>query len=252
MRSVLAIPDYRRLITALALSEAGDWLYNVALLVLVYDLTDSPTWVAATTVVRLLPYVLFAAFGGVVAERHDVRTVMLVSDLSRAALMGILAVASATGAGAAVVIASAFVATAAGTAYLPAVARGIPVLVGEHHLAAANALRSTVTNVAVVMGPAIGGLVLVFGSPTIAFAANAGTFVASALVLRSSRSIPPLLPRDVRGSEWARRPGAGRVAHPCRRAAGALARGGEHGDGDALRLHDRVLRAVARRFHERR
>jgi hypothetical protein len=47
--SVLRQRKFRRLLAALAVSQLGDWLYNVALLALVYDRTHSATWVSATT-----------------------------------------------------------------------------------------------------------------------------------------------------------------------------------------------------------
>ena len=174
----------------MALSSGGDWLYNVALLIFVYEQTGSPGWLAATTITRLAPYVLFGPIGGAIAERHDARLVMVLSDLVRAVLMGVLALVAATGASAGIAVVVSFLATTAGTAYLPCVARGVPEMVGERHLAAANSVSSTVQNVAVVIGPAIGGLVLLLGSTTWAFAINAVTFLASAAVLRGIRPIP--------------------------------------------------------------
>jgi len=190
LRAALGYRDFRRLITSMGLSSGGDWLYNVALVTFVYEQTGSPGWVAVTTVTRLAPYVLFGAVGGAIAERHDARTVMVVSDLTRAVLMGLLALVAATGGSAGFAVAISFLTTTFGTAYLPCVARGTPEMVKEDHLAAANSLSSTVQNVAVVVGPAIGGLVLAFGSTTWAFAVNAATFLGSALVLRGIRPIP--------------------------------------------------------------
>ena len=190
LRAALQYPDFRRLIVSMGLSSGGDWLYNVALVIFVYEQTGSPGWVAATTVTRLAPYVFLGPIGGAIAERHDVRRVMVISDVVRAVLMGLLALVAAAGGSAGFAVVLSFLATAAGTAYLPCVARGLPELVREQHLAAANSVSSTVQNVAVVIGPAIGGLVLVLGSTTWAFALNALTFVASAAVLRGIRSIP--------------------------------------------------------------
>ncbi len=190
LRTALQQPDFRRLIISMGLSSGGDWLYNVALVIFVYQQTGSPGWVAATTITRLAPYVFLGPIGGAIAERHDARRVMVISDVVRAVLMGLLAVVAATGSSAGLAVGLSFLATAAGTAYLPCVARGVPELVGEQHLAAANSVSSTVQNVAVVIGPAIGGLVLVFGSTTWAFAINALTFLASAAVLRGIHPIP--------------------------------------------------------------
>lgn len=54
-RAVLQIRNFRLLALGVATSEVGDWLYKVALLVYVYNATDSPAWVGAATVGRLLP-----------------------------------------------------------------------------------------------------------------------------------------------------------------------------------------------------
>ena len=41
IRAALRYPAFRRLLAALAVSQIGDWLYNLALVVLVYDRTHS-------------------------------------------------------------------------------------------------------------------------------------------------------------------------------------------------------------------
>ena len=149
-KAVVRRRDFRRLLEGLAVSEAGDWLYNVAFLVYILNRTHSGPWVAAATVARLLPYVLVGPLGGLFAERHDFRRVMIGSDLIRAALMGalgFLAVLNGPPLGALVL---AFLSTSAGCAYVPAVAAMTPSIVDESELAAANALIQTVANVAIV------------------------------------------------------------------------------------------------------
>ena len=46
---------FQLLLASLAVSSCGDWLYNVALLALVFERTHSGTWVALTTAARVLP-----------------------------------------------------------------------------------------------------------------------------------------------------------------------------------------------------
>jgi MFS family permease len=173
--------DYRFLLAGFAISSAGDWLYGVALVAFVFEETRSATWVAAASILRLVPYVLFGAVGGALADRYDRRAVMIYSDLARAALMfGIAGVVTASGP---VVLALAltFLSTAAGTPYGPALAAITPSVVDEQELAGANALMSSLEHVALVIGPAIGGVLLLLGSPATAFALNGMTFLASAL-----------------------------------------------------------------------
>ena len=58
MITVLRNRSFRRLIAAQAVSQLGDWLYNVALLALVFERTHSVGWLGATTAARVLPIVL--------------------------------------------------------------------------------------------------------------------------------------------------------------------------------------------------
>src|SRR6187551_1121826 len=87
----------RRLLAALAVSQLGDWLYNLALLALVYDRTHSVAWTAATTCARVLPMVLLGPFGGVLADRYDRRRLMIASDVARVGAMVLLAAVAAAG-----------------------------------------------------------------------------------------------------------------------------------------------------------
>ena len=77
----LRIRDVRLLIAGLGLSQIGDWLYNVALIVFVLERTGSAAWVAAAGIIRLLPYVVFGPIGGWIADRCPRRATMVASDL---------------------------------------------------------------------------------------------------------------------------------------------------------------------------
>jgi predicted MFS family arabinose efflux permease len=67
----------------------------------------------------------------------------------------------------------------------------LPRLVGEARLGPANALLHTVQDLAIVIGPALGALLLVVASPAAAFVANAGTFAISALLFSTLRGRAP-------------------------------------------------------------
>src|SRR4029077_16831462 len=119
-RGVLAIRDARALISASAASQFGNWLFNAALLAFIYSETHSAGGVAAATICRLLPYVLLGPVGGMIADRYDRRTVLLVGDLLRCSLMLALAAVVATEGLVELVIALTALASAAGTAERPA------------------------------------------------------------------------------------------------------------------------------------
>jgi MFS family permease len=181
-RAVLAIREARILIGASAASQVGDWLYNAALLGYVFGATHSAAWVGAATIARLLPYVLLGPIGGAIADRHPRRTVLVLGSAVRLALMLVLAAAVAGDVPVAVVIAGVALASAAGSAERPASLSLLPRLVGESRLGPANALLHTVQDLAVVVGPAIGALLLAVSSPAWAFIANAATFAVAGLL----------------------------------------------------------------------
>jgi tripartite motif-containing protein 71 len=185
---------FHLLLCSLAVSSCGDWLYNVALLAFVYERTHSATWLAVTTTARIAPIVALGPFGGVMADRHDRRALMIASDLIRAALM--LALAGAAAAGLPIVLAPilASAATAAATVQPPSMAACTARLVPDSELQRAQALRAAIGQGAIVVGPALGALVLALTNPALAILLNALTFLASAIAVAETRPGPAFAP----------------------------------------------------------
>ncbi|HEY6525464.1 MAG TPA: MFS transporter [Solirubrobacteraceae bacterium] len=171
---------YHLLLLARATSALGDWLYPVALLALVFGRTGSATWVALTTAARVLPVVVLGPLGGVLADRHDRRTLMIGADVVRVALMVALAVVAATGLPILLAPVLAALATAASTVTSPSVGASTARLVEDEELQRANALRAAIGQGAIVAGPALGAVVLALAGPAVAILLNATTFAVSA------------------------------------------------------------------------
>jgi MFS family permease len=186
-REILAIRDARRLISASAVSQLGDWLFNAALLGTVFAETGSARWVGAATICRLVPYVVLGPLGGVVADRYDRRTVLLLGDLTRGVLMVALAAVVETNGPVALLLLLTALASSAGSAERPASMALLPRLVGEARLGPANALLHTVQDLGVVVGPAIGAVLLAVGPNSVAFLVNGLTFAASAALIWTIR-----------------------------------------------------------------
>jgi MFS family permease len=184
--------DFRLLITSFFISFAGSWAYNVALAVYVYDQTGSAAWVGAATVGRFVPSLLLGPYGGVLAERFERVRLMVSLDWMSTGLMLVLALVAALEGPALLAIVLAGLTSVNGTVYEPAAAAITPETVPETDLAAANALRNMVDNIAIITGPVLGALLLLAAPPSVVFVANAATFAVSALVVRriSVRSIP--------------------------------------------------------------
>ena len=186
-REILRVRDARALIGASAVSQLGDWLYNAVLLGYVYAETGSAGWVGAATIFRLLPWVVLIPVGGMLADRYDKRTVLLLGDTARCVLMlGLAAVVAAEGPVVLVLVLTTL-ASVAGSAERPATIALLPRLVGESRLGPANALLHTVQELGVVLGPAIGAALLLVAPDYVAFLVNAGSFAFSAALISTIR-----------------------------------------------------------------
>ncbi len=188
IRAALRYPDFRWLVSGLAVSQVGDWLYNLALIVLVYDRTHSALWAGVTTAARVVPVVVLGPLGGVLADRFDRRRIMIACDLARVGFMVLLAAVAAFRLPIVLAPVIAAAATAAAAPYLPCVAAVTPRVVDDADLPGANAARSAVTGAGIILGPALGGVLLLLGSAASAFALNALTFGLSALAVLAIRA----------------------------------------------------------------
>lgn len=191
-RRALRNRDFRLLTGALTQSAMGDWAYNVALIVYVYNQTHSAAWVSAGTLCRMVPSFFASPYGGVIAERFERIHVMVSADLIRFCTMLGLTVIAATHTAAWVALVVAGVNSVVATTYNPATAAMLPQLLGEEDLAAGNALLETINNIAIIAGPAVGAIVLALGSPAIVMGIDSVTFlISAALVSRvGARSVP--------------------------------------------------------------
>ncbi len=186
-RNALRHRDLRLLITAFMVNQVGSWSYLVVISVYVFDRTHSTQWLAALAVCRWAPGLLLASYGGVLADRYQRVTVMMVSALASATVMTAMAVVVATGAPIGFVLVLAAVSAVPLAPYQPAAGALTPEVVGEKDLAAANSIFSVLQNLVVVLGPGIGGLLLLTGRPVIGVAINAASFAAAAALVSRLR-----------------------------------------------------------------
>jgi MFS family permease len=182
-RDALRHRDLRLLIGAFGVDEVGSWSYVVVISVYVFERTHSTQWLAALGICRWGPGLLLASYGGVLADRYERVTVMVVSALASAANMTAMAVVVAVRAPVGFVLALAALSAAALTPYQPAAGALTPEVVGAKDLAAANAIFSALQNLVVVLGPAFGGLLLLTGKPVIGVVINAASFAAAAAIV---------------------------------------------------------------------
>jgi MFS family permease len=171
--------DFRLLFFATLGSGFGTYLAAIALTVDIWDRTGSGSWVAALLVVDFLPIILIGLTLGPLVDRLSRRGLMVVSDLVRLGVFCLLPFAP----GPLAIVALAAVAGIATGFFRPAVYAGLPNLVPDEELPAANSLFQAVENLAWMVGPVIGGAILAVSGPDLAYWINAVTFLVSAALL---------------------------------------------------------------------
>ena len=129
------------------------WAYNVALLAVVYDRTGSLGWVAAATLGRFVPSLLFSPYAGVLADRFErVRVMVGLRTWSPAASQAALAVSVLADGARAPDHLLAGVTAVASAPVRAGGGGGRPQIVDEEDLAAANSLRGVIENIVQVAG----------------------------------------------------------------------------------------------------
>ncbi|WP_238431261.1 MFS transporter [Streptomyces cavernae] len=160
-------PAYRRLWSSTIVTAVGSQLTAVAVPKQIYDITQSSAWVGYASLAGLLPLVVFALWGGAVADSMDRRKLLLITNAGIAVTSLLFWVQAAAGLDS---VALLMTLLALQQAFFglnsPARNASIARLVPAEELAAANALGSTVMQTGLVAGPLLAGaLIPVVGLP---------------------------------------------------------------------------------------
>jgi MFS family permease len=183
--SSLRIPNYRRYFVGQVVSISGNWMQIVAEMWLIVQLTGSGTAVGITAGLQFLPMLLFAGWGGVLADRVDKRTLLSCTQLAMAVPALVLWGLTAGGEIETWTVFALVLARGCVNALdNPARQAFVMEMVGPERVVNAVALNSVIVHTARIVGPAAaGGLIALLGIPA-CFAVNAATFLVMIAALR--------------------------------------------------------------------
>ena len=159
----------------------------------VYALTGSSLLVGVTSIVALVPLIVFGLLGGAIADAMDRRRLMLITSVGAAVTSALLAVQALLPGGGNLALLWVLTAFVSGFAAVnqPTRSAVIPALVGRPGVPAANALAMTVRQIGVIVGPLLAGVLIGLGELFLAYAVDALGFLVAALLLRGLPSLPP-------------------------------------------------------------
>jgi MFS family permease len=165
-------------------SMLGDWISYVAVMGLVMDITGSGVVVAAVMISRALPFTLFGMVSGVLLDRIDRRTVLIYSDIIRALLaFGFLAVHSGNELWLVYLLGGAMQSLTA--FFNPGLNAVIPSICHEKQIVTANALMQATSGAAMIVGSALGGVIISLTGRDWGFVMNGFSFIISAVCIWS-------------------------------------------------------------------
>jgi MFS transporter, DHA3 family, macrolide efflux protein len=221
-RDLLRNRNFRYLWTGQVVSDFGDSLTNLALLITINLLTGSTAALATMLIVLTIPQVTFGLVAGVYVDRWDRKRIMILSDLIRGVLvLGFVLVSSANSIWLLYVIG--FLQASIGTLFTPARSALLPGLVEKSALLPANSISQTSRVVFGVLGTGAAGVLIgLFNVTWPAFTVDALTFFCSVLLV--SRIKAPAYKPELKAGSGSLRAVLGQL-----------------GDGIKLIAHSRML-----------
>ena len=183
--------NYRLYFAGNGISFIGTWMQQIAAYWLVLDLTGSPIAVGALALVQTLPVTVAALVGGSIADRVDLRKMVVACESVLAAQAALLCVLAVTG------LVETWQLYVLGFVQGVAVALDAPArhtlvfqIVGRDDLTNAVGLSSSLGTSARIVGPALGGLVVASFGPGVAFGLNAVSYAIVICAILAIRLAP--------------------------------------------------------------
>jgi DHA3 family macrolide efflux protein-like MFS transporter len=194
-RRVLSNRPFSLLWAGQLVSQSGDFIFDVAAIWYVLQLTGDPFKVGVAVATILLPAIFVGPIAGVYLDRFNRRDVMLASNLVQAGVAGMIGVLYSLGSlGFAVLLVMLFVLNSGAQFVRPAVQAIVPGITDKEDLSTANSLFSLSTSVNQVAGYGIGGVIVLALGVAVPFYYDSLTFLFAAamlsLITRSLGAIP--------------------------------------------------------------
>ena len=185
--------DYRWLWSGQVVNGIGNQITRIALPYQVYVLTGSTLAIAALALFQLVPILLFALGAGSLADVLDRRRLLMATQAGLAACsLALIILALTGGPPVAALFAVAFVAAGLSAVDQPTRSSAIPRLVPAERLPSAIALNQLNFQMASIVGPALGGILIATVGLAGAYTVDLVSFLASLVALMAIKPLPPL------------------------------------------------------------
>lgn len=206
---ILRQPDFARLWLGGLISMIGDWILIVGLPFEIYRRTGSTLATGAMVLAYLIPSIVIGSFAGVFVDRWDRRRLMVAVNVVLA--LAVLPLLAIDALGLWVAYAVLLLTSSLEQLFSPAETALLPNLLEnpDDDLITANALNGMNNQLARLIGPAVGGIIVAVGGLTAVAIIDAATFVISAALIgsirtRRTRALPGDSLEQRAATAWAR------------------------------------------------
>ncbi|GGX88271.1 MFS transporter [Streptomyces minutiscleroticus] len=190
-------PAYRRLWSSTIVTAVGSQLTAVAVPKQIYDITGSSAWVGYASLAGLLPLVVFALWGGAIADSMDRRRLLLITNVGIAVTSLLFFLQAVTDLDSVwVLMALLALQQAFFGLNSPARSASIARLVPADELPAANALGSTVMQTGLVAGPLLAGALIPLIGLSELYLIDALALCVTVWAVHKLPPLPPLTAAD--------------------------------------------------------
>jgi len=182
------------LLFGIGVSNIGDWIYLIALNLIIFDMTKSVLAVSTLYVLKPLATILTNLWAGSLIDRFNKRNLMVLLDFLRGLLIFLIPSISSVF----LIFVIVFIVNMGSSMFYPTSTTYITKLIPQNQRIRFNALRSLVQSGGFLTGPAIAGLLFMIGTPMFAININAISFIISGIVTASLPNLDKLTMRKVK------------------------------------------------------
>lgn len=186
--------QFLRYLAGQSISELGDQVWYIALSWTAVRIA-SPATAGILLTLSALPQIALLLFGGVIADRFDIRRLMIGSDTLQAVVSFAGAGLALMQPGVAELASLTLIYGAVSAIFMPASAAMQPRLLDPEQYGAGSAAAGLLGRVALTVGAPLGGVLVAVGGLSLALAVDGVTFVVSVATLATVRP-RPLAPRE--------------------------------------------------------
>lgn len=166
------------LLFGIGTSNIGDWIYLIALNVMMLDMTNSPLAISGLYMIKPLAALCTNIWSGSLIDRMNKRKLMMVLDWMRAGIIVCLPFFSSI----LIIYVLVFIISMASSMFRPTSMVYIAKLIPTEKRKRFNSLRSLIDSGGFLLGPAAAGALFMVGTPAFAIYANAAALVVSGMV----------------------------------------------------------------------